>query len=58
MLQRVAELSQVDDGIAELDKELSWEEIHQEVRRLQGGKATGLDEIVPELLKKAGRATV
>ncbi len=51
MLQRVAELSRVDGGIPELDKEVSWEEVHEEVRRLEGGKAAGLDEIVPELLE-------
>jgi hypothetical protein len=57
VLQRVAELSRVDGGIPELDKEVSWEEVHEEVRRLEGGKAAGLDEIVPELIKMSGRAT-
>jgi hypothetical protein len=35
--------SQVDGGIPELDEEVSWEEVHE--------------EIVPELVKKAGSAT-
>ncbi len=51
MLQRGAELSRVDGGNPELDKEVSWDEVHEEVRRLEGGKAAVLDEF----LKKAGR---
>jgi len=46
----------VDGGIPELDKEVVWEEVHEEVHRLDGGKAAVLDGIVPELLKKAGKA--
>jgi hypothetical protein len=56
VLQRVAEISLVDGGIPELDKEFVWEEVHEEVRRLDGGKAADLDGIFPELLKKAGKA--
>ena len=37
MLQRGAELSRVDGGNPELDKEVSWDEVHEEVRRLEGG---------------------
>ena len=35
---RVAEISLVDGGIPELDKEVVWEEVHEEVRRLDGGR--------------------
>ena len=55
VLQRIAEIS-LGWSIPELDKEVVWEEVHEEVRRLDGGKAAGLDGIVPELLKKAGKA--
>ena len=39
---RVAEISLVDGGIPELDKEVVLEEVREEVRRLDGGKWTGL----------------
>jgi hypothetical protein len=57
VLQQMAEFSLVDGGIPELDAEVSLEEVQKEIRRLEGGKAAGLDGIVPEMLKKAGRAT-
>ncbi len=39
VLQRVAQISLVDGGTPELDKKVVWEEVHEEVRRLDGGKA-------------------
>jgi hypothetical protein len=39
VLQQVAGFSLVDDGIPELDAEVSLEEVQKEVRRLEGGKA-------------------
>ncbi len=49
VLQRVAEISLVDGGIPELDKEVVWEEVHEEVRVWMGGRLlvwTGLSRVV------------
>ena len=34
---------------SELDREVVWEEVHEEVRRLDGGKAAGLEGVVPAI---------
>ncbi len=43
VLQRVSELSRVDDGVPELDKEVELAEVHATIRSLEGGTAAGLD---------------
>ena len=47
VLQRVAQISLVDGGIPELDKEVVWEEVHEEVRRLDAHRCSPLEELSP-----------
>ena len=44
----------VGDGVPELDKIITWDEVHTNIQRLQSGKAAGLDGVLTEMLHKAG----
>ena len=54
VLQRNEEDTFQQEGVPELDKDITWEEVHHVLRHLSYGKAAGPDGVAPELLMHAG----
>jgi hypothetical protein len=52
----LAELREVfaGDGVPELDREITWDEVHSGINLLKAGKAAGLDGVLAEMLQNAG----
>jgi hypothetical protein len=44
----------VGDGVPELDREITWDEVHSGISMLKAGKAAGLDGVLAEMLQNAG----
>jgi hypothetical protein len=54
VLQRVANISNVNGIIPELESAISWEEVHSATCRLKTASAAGLDDITVSMLQNLG----
>ena len=56
--QEQCEFRSEGQHVEELDEEIRWFEVERAVRQLEGGKASGEDEVIAELLKGANQECI